>query len=361
MSTAQSQSQQQASGFRKPVQAVEVTAMEMITPIGADAIQTAASVRAGISAYQESKFSNKQSSPMTMALVPDEALPPLGKELTKIPALSGRQQRMLRLATPPIQQLADAASHQPAVPLLLAGPEKLPGRRSVVSDKFLKQLKLQAKVPIDLANSYVFPHGRAGGLYALEAAMLMIEQGVAQQVMVGAVDSYSDEELLKKLDDEDRILANGVMDGFAPAEGAAFMLVQAATDKSRIKLYPPGIAKEPGHRYANEPYRGDGLSSAVTEAVSQLANNTVKTVLAGFNGENFNAKEWGVAMIRNSRKIDTEFNMVHPADCFGDTGAALGLMLIQLAILGLDKGYYQGPILAWCSSEMAQRAAVCVG
>lgn len=353
------QGQARISEFRKPVQAVEVVAMEMLTPIGANAEQTATSVRAGISAYQASSTLNKQLNPMTMALVPEEALTGLNDKLTKLP-LTSRQRRMLQLAASPLQLLFESFPLQSPVPLVLACPEKLPGRRSVVSDKFLSQLQLQADVILDLDNSYVFPHGRAAGLHALEAAMQMIEQGISQYVIVGAVDSYHDLELLGILDKEDRVLAEGVMNGFAPAEGAAFMLIQAATENSNVRVYPPGIAKETGHRYSDAPYRGEGLAEAVSDALSQLPDKQIRTVMAGFTGENFSAKEWGVSAIRNSGKIDNEHMMVHPADCFGDTGASLGLILIQLGIIGLSKGYYKGPVLAWCSSELAQRAAVTI-
>ena len=353
------QAQQQDRSFNKPSQAVEVVAMEMVTPIGIDAVQTAASVGAGISAYQASSTYNKQFNPMTMALVPDEALPALENALAEA-ALSGRQQRMLRLAALPLQYLAETNPMAHPIPLLIAGPEKLPNRRSVVSDKFLKQLQIQTQQTFDLENSYVFPHGRAGGFYVIEAAMLMLEQGVCQQVMVGAVDSYLDLHLLGALDNEDRILAEGVMDGFAPGEGAAFMILQSATETSGIRLHPPGVANEVGHRYSKEPYKGEGLAAAVTEALVPLAGQKVATVLAGFNGENFNAKEWGVSVIRNSSKIETDFTIVHPADCLGDAGAALSLILAQLGIIGLQQGTYRGPILTWCSSELAQRTAMCI-
>ena len=359
MSSAQTQTQER--GFSKPMQAVEVIAMEMVTPIGIDAIQTAASVGAGISAYQASSSYNKRFNPMTMALVPDEALPPLEKELGELElGLTSRQQRMLRLATLPIQYLSESCPLSQPVPLLLAGPEKFPGRRSIVSDKFLKQLQVQTQQVFDLDNSYVFPHGRSGGFYVIEAAMLMLEQGICQHVMVGAVDSYLDLQLLGTLDADERILAEGVMDGFAPGEGAAFLILTLANENSQIKLLPPGVANEAGHRYSKEPYKGDGLAAAVTDALAPLAGQKVATVLAGFNGENFNAKEWGVSYIRNSQSIDPEFDIVHPADCLGDAGAALGLILAQLGIIGLQQDTYQGPILAWCSSELAQRTAMCI-
>ncbi|MCF6324273.1 MAG: hypothetical protein L3J89_08125 [Gammaproteobacteria bacterium] len=351
---------QQASDFSKPTQVVEVVAMEMITAVGGNAVQTAAAVRAGINGYQASSVYNKQLNPMTLALVPDGALPPLDDEVTKLSRLTSRQKRMLQLATHPLQQLLELHPLQAPVPLMLAVPEKLPGRRSVVSDQFLTQLKQQTGAAIDLKNSYLFPYGRAAGFHAIEAAIQLIEQGVSRSVIVGAVDSYFDLFLLNMLDREDRVLAEGVMDGFAPGEGAAFIVLQATTDESKIKLYPPGIAEEVGHRYSSEVYKGDGLAEAVSEALLPLAGEQVKTVLAGFNGEHFNAKEWGVSAIRNSQGIASEHGMFHPADSLGDAGAALGLILVQLGIIGVEKGYYKGPVMAWSSSEFAPRGAVCI-
>jgi len=334
---------------------VEITAIGMLTPVGANAEMTAASVRSGISTYEASDVLNKQFNPMTLSLVPDDALPALEEKLAK-QGLTSRQQRMLRLATPALQQLAEKLTGP--VPLMLCGPEKLPGRRSVVSDKFLKQLVVQSKAPIDLEGSYVFPQGRASSFYALEAAMQMLESGSHKQVIIGGVDSFLDLHLLATFDADDRILAEGVLDGFAPGEAAAFLLLKLADSESTVKIYPPGIADEPGHRYSQEPYKGEGLANAVTEAISNASANTIKTVFASFNGENFNAKEWGVAAIRNQQNLDSDFNIVHPADCYGDVGAATGPVLMALASIGMQKGYYERPSLVWASSEIEQRAAV---
>lgn len=347
--------QPQQENFQRPSRPVEITAIGMITSVGANTEMTAASVRSGISAYQESVVLNKQFNPMILSLVPEDALPELEDDL-KQKTLTSRQQRLLRLATPAIQQLAEKL--ETPVPLMLCGPEKLPGRRSVVSDKFLKYLMLQSKVPIVLENSYVLPHGRASGLYALEAAMQLLESGKYSQVMVGGVDSFLDLYLLASLDIDDRVLAEGVMDSFVPGEAAAFLLLKLADNDSSVKLYPPGLADEPGHRYSQEPYKGEGLSDAVEEALLNIQAPTIKTVFSSFNGENFNAKEWGVAAIRNQQSLDSEFNMIHPADCYGDIGAATGPVLMALASIGMQKGYYQKPALVWVSSEIQQRAAV---
>ena len=348
---------QQAS-FQRPTKPVQIIATGMLTPVGANAKMTAASVLGDISAYQASGIQNKKFKPMTLALVPDDALPPL-EEALLTQKLTVRQQRMLRLATPALQQATENV--QQPVPLLLCGPEKLPGRRSVISDKFLQQLAQQTQAPIDLQHSYVFPDGRAAGLYALEVAMQMLERGDCKQIILGGVDSYLDLQLLNSLDNDDRILAEGVMDGFAPGEGAAFMVIQLAGNAPGIQIYPPGIADEPGHRYSSLPYMGDGLTQAIIESMNANAGNRVKTVFASFNGENFGAKEWGVAALRNQQQLDIDLKIVHPADCYGDLGAATAVVLMILAYLGVSKGVYSKPALIWASSEMQQRAAVYMG
>jgi len=345
----------QKTGFQRPSIPVEIVAAGMLTPVGANADMTAASVLAGISAYQASDILNRQFNPMTLAMVPEDALPPLDDTLAKL-GLTGRQQRLLRLATPALQQLLE---HLPApVPLMLCGPEKIPGRHSVISDKFLQYLAAQTQAPIDLANSYVFPDGRAAGLYALESAMLMLEQGKCQQVLVGGIDSYIDLHLLASLDKDERVLAEGVMDGFVPGEGAAFMLLQSAVTNNRVKVFPPGIGEEVGHRYSQQPYLGDGLAGAVSEALTDAEVQPARTVFSSFNGENFSAKEWSVAALRNREFLDPDNQLIHPADCYGDLGAATVPVLMILASLGMIKGYYTAPSLVWASSEYQQRAAV---
>jgi 3-oxoacyl-[acyl-carrier-protein] synthase-1 len=345
----------QQEDFQRPTRPVEIAAIGMLTPVGANAKMTAASVRAGISAYQASAFTNKSFNPMTMALVPEDALPPLHKALVGQP-LSARQQRMLRLATPALLQAVENI-RQP-LPLMLCGPEKMPGRRSIISDRFLQLLATQAQLPLDLQNSYVFPEGRASGLHALEAAMQLLEHGQHQQVLVGGVDSYLDLQLLAHLDKDDRVLADGVMDGFAPGEGAAFLVLQLAGDQAPVRILPPGIGEEPGHRYSAQPYLGEGLAQAISEALSHTDKAGIRSVFSSFNGESFSAKEWSVAALRNQSQMDPEFHLEHPADCYGDLGGATVPVLLALASIGMTKGYYPRPSLVWASSEIQQRAAV---
>lgn len=339
----------------------------MMTPVGDCTVQTATSVRAGISRYQESNIYNKRFEPMTMALLPEDALPPLNEELASFPKLTSRQTRMLRLAhNALLEALAALPEEQQLIPVFLAGPETMPGRPLAITDTFLSLLAIQTGADIDRVKSRLFPTGRAGGMQALQAALEYLATGKHDYVVVGGVDSYLDLYLLGTLDKEDRVLANGVMDGFAPGEGAGFLILcsdkarETCLDRPTIKIHSPGIAAEPGHRYSKETYTGDGLANAVTSALQSVNNVPVRTILSGINGENMGAKEWGVAYTRNASAIDPGFRFEHPADCFGDTGAAAGPILMNLASRGLENNYVAGPCMAYCSSEGPHRAAACL-
>lgn len=76
------------------------------------------------------------------------------------------------------------------------------------------------------------------------------------------------------------------------------------------------------------------------------------------NGENFWAKEYGVAFTRNGNALDENVNHEHPGDCIGDIGAAFVLVNIGIAATGLRKKYIEGPVLVYGSSDKAHRGAL---
>ncbi len=347
-----------------------IVGIGMMTPVGDCAAQTAASVRAGISRYQESSIYNKRFEPMTLALMPEDTLPPLDDRLAALPGLTSRQIRKLRLAAPALQEALQNYNSDTPLPLFLAGPETMTDRPPAINKNFIDLLIQQSQIELNAKQSQLFSNGRAGGHIALDAALKALEKGTCDYALVGGVDTHLDLYLLGTLDMEDRVLANGVMDGFCPGEGAGFLLLcseqakQTQGIETLAKLHPPGMASEQGHRYSDQAYKGEGLAEAINTAVINAKAKTelapIRTILASLNGENFGAKEWGVSVLRNQNAFDESYKLEHPAEYFGDIGAAAGPTLIGLAAIGINKTYLAGPALVWCSSEFEQRGAVCI-
>jgi 3-oxoacyl-[acyl-carrier-protein] synthase-1 len=344
-----------------------IVGMGMITAVGLNVAQSAASVRAGTDRFTETSIYDKRFQPFVMSILPDDVLPPLSPELEKVVGLTSRQIRMLRLAAPALQETVEGVSGLKSIPLYLGGAEPLTDRPAPVAELFLKHLSIQAEVEFDLAASRVFLDGRAAGLVALKEAMEALATGKAESVLVGGVDTFLDLYLLGTLDMENRILGPGIMDGFIPGEGAAFLLLtkqnRAATlGKPALgSLSPVSMGFEDGHLYSEQPYRGDGLAGAFTGFFGAgNVTEPIRELYSAMNGENHWAKELGVAFIRNSAAFDPSYGMHHPADCIGDTGAASGIILTIIAATGIYRGYRRSPALVSCSSDRGVCGAVAV-
>ena len=115
------------------------------------------------------------------------------------------------------------------------------------------------------------------------------------------------------------------------------------------------LQEEAGHRYSEEPYRGDGLANAFKLAIENAGAHSIRYVYASMNGENFCAKEYAVAYSRNRAALSENIQIAHPADCLGDIGAAFAPVM-----LGIMTELGTMPSLLYCSSDGAERSAVCV-
>lgn len=328
----------------------------MVTPVGLGTVMTAAVIKAGHSAYKASAYFGLNHQPMTMADVPDDALPELVEVLQYTAKLSLRQKRMIQLAAPSLCDVLNDQTELENIPCFIAGSETLPHLSLGMSDLFIDALILQTGLSIDKAHSKVFAMGRAGGFHAIDAAFKFMKETGRSFALVGGVDTYKDSMLLAKLDREARILSYGAAEGFAPGEASSFILLtNQKTSDSHTRIFSPGFAEEDGHLYSQNPYRGDGLAIAFKQALECEANTNINKVYSSMNGEHFFAKEYGVAVVRNNHAFSPVFTVEHPADCFGDIGAAFGPTAI--ALISQQK---PGNYLAYGSSDGAHRAAICI-
>lgn len=340
----------------------EILAVGMATSAGLDAESTAAAVRARLNRFRQSAILDARLHPLVLAAVPLDEIPELAPSLAT-EGFTTRRERVVALAALALGEVLRDVPAVERIPVLLGLPDAHPGFDRPFDEELLEQLSAQSEIAFARRASRVFPSGRASGLLALDEAL---SRSAAEYIVVGGADSPFDLRLLAELDHERRLRAPGAFDGFIPGEGAAFLLLGKPGSGAKIDRPPlariAGVAvgEEPGHRYSQVPYRGDGLASVLSALFAAVPGEQVQTVYAGFNGEVFNAKEWAVGHIRNHDRFAKKLAMHHPADCLGDLGAALAPAMIGLAAIGLRDGYRRGPCLVWGSSDLAPRGAALI-
>jgi len=337
-----------------------ITASNVLCAGGRGTEQLWATVRARIACIKSSHIFDRYFDPIKMGLVPEDALGKLPDEFDS-QGLSSGTRRMLQLAGPTLAAVAqDLAPGPLSVYLGLPPPD---AADSPSMDNFLECLAKTSSVPIDLATSRIFRMGRAAALMALEAALVRIAQNPAETVVVGGVDTFLDLRRLAILDSEARILGPRTMDGFIPGEGAAFFVLK---DASTPQAIPPGIrvkvlgaasVLDEGHLYGTAPSLGQGLANAMVKLRATLPGGVapVASTFAGFNGENFDAKLWGVARLRHDDFFLPEMVFQHPADSIGDTGAAAGAILTVLGAHSMACGQRQSSSFVWAASDREPR------
>ncbi|MEM7151376.1 MAG: hypothetical protein AAF799_00970 [Myxococcota bacterium] len=339
-----------------------------VSPVGLDAEQTAASLWAGVPRKQSTPFVDRQRQPIVMGHLPEAVLPPLVDALREQRTpLTALQRRLLRLCGPALFEVLEtslAAAPDFAPPLWLAVPESTPDHPEIAGGQFIAQAMKQAEVNLDLAHSRVFPSGHAGLFSAVHHAQREMTAAGIELAVLGGVDSYSDPMRLARLEAEGRLRTRGPQDAFTPGEAAAFLLVATQQLCARHQLEPlawidaVGLAQEPGHRYSEQPYRAEGLAAAFSQLFDRPPSPPIELVMAGFNGENMHAKEWGVAYLRSREHFSASLRIEHSAEYIGDAGAALAPVMASIVVRAAHDGRLPGPTLVWGSSDHEARGAL---
>ncbi len=340
----------------------------VVTPVGLDALQTAAAVRAGIARVREVvevdlDWRGRDGHPCRGGFLTAEYLDDLHRKThgVEVETLAART---LQLGGAALRQLAPLLAPHDVVPSLVLGvghPRQLPGDSASL---LLDNLMRQAQVRLRLDTSEVLPPGRAAGLLAVHRAAERLAAGEPGPILAGGVDSYFELGRLWDLESEGRLLNELDQDGFLPGEAAALVLLGRGGDarwKQQGLVLASHVGFELGHLRSAEPLLGDGLSETLAGVLGSVPAERLPcaTVYANLNGESLGAKEWGVAYLRNRRFFAEGFELCHPADCTGDGGAAMGPLLVALATAGLAQR--AGLALVWCSADGGERAALCLG
>jgi 3-oxoacyl-[acyl-carrier-protein] synthase-1 len=345
------------------IDSLYIAAIGMVTPIGFNAQMTHSSLKAGISAYGDSPYATPQFIPIKMALIPEGALPAIDENIDACRHYSRWQNHLIQLAHAGLSEVFLDYKKEQKIPLLMACPEQYRDCLNPLPKGFLSSLIQQTGLAICPDYSSMIHCGRAGGIDVIDRALKIFEQTDFEEIVIGGVDSFQRTELLHLLHSQGRLAGPNIAQGFVPGEASAFIRlsrnpVSVFSAKKVISLNKPGISQEQGHLYSEEVYRGDGLALAVTRALNNTPQPIIHSVYQTMNGEAYWAKELGVAMTRNSKRFSNQLKQQHPADCYGDIGAASAAVLIGLAALDLTTQESNTAHLISCSSDLQYRGAI---
>jgi 3-oxoacyl-[acyl-carrier-protein] synthase-1 len=328
------------------------------TPVGLCAPSSAAAVRAAISAIGEHPyFIDKGGDPMSVAR--DAVLPP---EMDN-------EERFYALARPAMDEaLAPLTrlSMKGVVPLVLGLPESRPGLPPNLDKKLVSHLDGINSSGVPSVRTTPLSCGHSAGLMAMEEACRRIQRGETEYCLVGGVDSYLFPETFEWLDDEGQLMSAQNRSGFPPGEGAGFCLLASAEVAARSGL--PALARVVALATMQEENRikteticvGKGLSAAIREVSKalRLPQEKINTTYCDMNGERYRSEEFTFTALRAQAAFVDVHDFIHPADCWGDVGAASGPLFAILAIESGVRGYAKGHrALLWTSSEGGARSA----
>jgi 3-oxoacyl-[acyl-carrier-protein] synthase I len=328
-----------------------------VTALGHSAAMTAASVRANLSRFRESYMVDKAGEPMRLSMARFISDSTRGVE------------RFLALANPAvteaIQPLSDAGADRLPIRirLCLGFPLPRPGLAPDVAERVQTRL---GNIRFDKSGR-TFESGHASGLLAIHQAADWLRSDQADFVLTGGIDSYYDADTLEWLDAVSRLHSEANMDGFVPGEGAGFCLLASSSSARKYGLKPlatilsTAVEQEPHPFTSDGVCIGQGLTSALGKALlaNPPAGKSADWTICDMNGESFRSAEWIYAYLRTGPKHRDPLELWHPADCYGDIGAASGPVLASIAIRAWMRGYARGSrSLVWNSSDEKDRAAV---
>lgn len=326
------------------------------TAIGLDAASTAAAVRAGLSGITvHAGFLDKADEPMHFA---SDALLP---ENLPVP------ERIAGMLGPVLHEAVGAAPLSGSG-LRLSCWLALPEPRTGLSLEDASAAGSRAFTDRGLPAPQPLPRGHAAGLMALQVAAQKVANGETDLAIAAGADSYQDLQTLVALDRAGWLMSSTNRNGFPPGEAAAACLVASRAAVERLGL--PVFGRVVAGSTAVEPLPirsrdgvciGVALTAVLRDLISglQLPQEEITATYCDLNGQRYRNEEFVYALLRTQEAFVDAHDYLCPADCWGDVGAASGLLYAALAVAAVRRGYAKGsrPLL-WAGSESGYRSAV---
>lgn len=329
-----------------------ITNSGALTSIGVSSAQTCAAIRASISIFEEWDLSHLsyELEPAVAAFAPLQAQPRDNQYFN----------RLVEMATHAIRECLQGSVMVPDRTALLLGVREsfrthpnLDGRDEELLHAIEQKLQIQFA-----AESCVIPKGNPSAFMGLIHARRLLDEGKVDNCIVGGVDSLVNWYDFKRFSGSFRLKSEEVAQGFISGEGAAFI---AVTDRKFASSKAAFLGEILGVGWANEETEvtvlsdgyptGKGLQRAL-EATVQDANvpeSSIDFRISDMNGEYYRAIETMLGTTRFYKTRREYFDAWLPAACVGEIGAAVGALLIIMAMTGMIKGYAPGS-MAMCEA-----------
>lgn len=219
----------------------------------------------------------------------------------------------------------------------------------------------------------VFPQGHAGFAAAWSFARDAIASGRCRRCLVLAVDSLLDRLSVEWLSDQGRLKLPGNPHGLMPGEAAVALLLETPGDtigqptgasilEAAVEVALPPADDAESQR---EPpvAAAQRLIAALNRVHPSAADPLAVDHYVDLNGEAWRAQVWGYAQpLVRSRLVADRGRVWHPAEGFGDTGAASGALACLLAVRSWVRGYAGADqALIWSLAEDGAAGIVRLG
>ena len=322
--------------IQSDIDRIAITGIGLVTSLGLSAPSTLAAIRGVIANFSEHE---------TVMVNGDEYGTELcGAKIARLPEhvvsrrVSGAD-RAVALLAPAIRECADGL---PAELLRSANwrirchIESENGNFTDILKEQLQDLAIPA-MPCYDADSLAL--GRCLFFEDVIQAIADLRNGSCHMALVGCVDSLCETTVLDELCEADRLKSGTNPVGFIAGEAAGVILLELESHARKRNAAIHAYISAWGRGVETHPWTGStrstakGLSSAFREAFALLPGKgeEIDMVIADLNGERARAYEWGLTEGRIFPIDDKIRELKHPADCAGDCGAALGIVLLATA------------------------------
>jgi 3-oxoacyl-[acyl-carrier-protein] synthase-1 len=345
---------------------IVITATSGVTAVGANIQQTCAAINAGITPFVEHAYITCTPSDPEW----DEDLPTYVATAPFINPFLNTSERLTLLAIPAITDIFTQSKLKrtalASTGLFLALPLADNGTKDLVLDeRWLNDVKRQTGLG-GLACFKLSNTGNIGVFSLINTAIGLLNSGELEQCIIGGVDSYLIAERMAYFDQQYRVNSVRNVDGFIPGEAAGMLLLETKANankrgvKALAQISGVGEGSEEKHFNSQLSSNGEGLTTAITNAVlSNGVMQTVTSIYCDFNGESYYAQEWGLMHVRLASLFNSVRAFNHPADCYGNVGAASGGLLLANAVEHIQQsGAVSQNILVATANDNNQRSTI---